>query len=645
MKSPQRRMACRKDLKAFCTAYFPKRFKLEFSSYHLQVIKRLEDMMVQGGGKLCLAMPRASGKTCLAEVSIIWALLYGYCRYIVVVGANKPAAEKIIGNIKKNLTENKILLSDFPESVYPFHKLGGSALQARGQRYLGELTRIEWKQNYVVFAQIPGSPASGAMIYSAGINGAIRGANITMPDGSVARPDMVLLDDPQTDEVARSKTQVDKRSETIDKTIEGLVGPGEEMALFMTCTVIQEGDLSSRYLDHKEYPHWRGLRFKMVEQMPTNMKLWEQYRDIRKNEDAVKATMFYKRHRAEMREGAVVAWEANYTSESLDALQHAMNIWADKPVTFASEYQNEPMRPDQGAMVVPARVIRRRLNGLDHQTLPLDAQTLTGFIDVHDDLLYYSVVAWSDNFTGYVIDYGTYPKQIRRVFSKGETGLITMSRSDQRKDGVIQAGLTALIKELMSTHWYVEGDTVRGSACGASENIAFSKLLIDTGYKPQIVENAIRLAVGRSTVVVPAKGKSIKAVNLPMKEWKRKSGEVHGNHWIESTPPGRARTITVDTNFWKCQVHDAFRLLPGTPGSLTLWGRDSETHRMFSEHMNAEVAKLVESGGNSLYEWQDTPNDNHFFDCIVGSMIAASRLGIKSAEEKIERPKRKRASL
>ena len=86
----------------------------------------------------------------------------------------------------------------------------------------------------------------------------------------------------------------------------------------------------------------------------------------------------------------------------------------------------------------------------------------------------------------------------------------------------------------------------------------------------------------------------------------------------------RARTITVDTNFWKCQVHDAFRLLPGNPGSLTLWGRDTEQHLMFSEHMNGEMEKLVESGSNTVYEWIDTPNDNHLFDCMVGSIVAAS---------------------
>jgi len=559
-------------------------------------------------------------------------LLYGHCRYIVIVGANDTAATKILKNIKLALTQNKTLQEDFPEAVYPFYKLNGSALLARGQQYLGELTAIEWKDKYVVFPTIAGSKSSGAMLYSVGIKGAIRGHKKTMPDGEEARPDVVVLDDPQTDADARSAKQVEKLEGIIDRSIEGLVGPAEELAMVMTCTVIEENDLASRYLDHKEKPLWRGLRFKMVEQMPERMDLWEKYRDLR-NEDAVKATMFYKRHRAEMREGAVVAWEANYKPDELDALQHAMNKWANNPIGFASEYQNEPMRPDQGEMVVPAKVIRTRLNGLDHQTLPLDAPTLTGFIDVHDDLLYYSVVAWSDDFTGYVVDYGTYPKQVRRHFAKGETGLITMSRGDQRKDGLIQAGLVTLIKDLLATRWEVEGDR------DFAEQVAFSKLLIDTGYKPQIVENAIRLAVGKTTVVMPAKGKSIRASNLPMSDWKQKAGERFGNHWMMSTPSGRMRTVTVDSNFWKCQVHDAFRMLPGNQGSLTLWGRDAEQHRMFSEHMNGEVAKLTESGGNAVYEWQDTPNDNHFFDCMVGAMVAASTCGIKSAEQKVVKTK------
>ena len=639
IKNPERRKACRNDLRAFCLEYFPKRFELEFSSNHLKIIERLEEMFCRdGNSKLSVAAPRGSGKTSLTETSLIWAFVYGHCRYIVVVAANNRLATGILNNIKRALTQNKALREDFPESVYPFYKLGGSALLARGQQYLGELTGIEWKSDSIVFATIPEAKSSGAILYSVGLKGAVRGNNRTMPDGeTIARPNLVVLDDPQTEAAARSPKQIDVLSGIIDRSMAGLVGPADEIKMILLCTVIEENDLSSRYLDHNQKPQWKGLRFKMVEQMPTNMKLWEQYRDLRR-EDAKKATQFYEKNLAAMREGAVVPWEENYTKKEVDALQHAMNIWADNETTFYNEYQNEPMRPDSGEMVVTAKVIRTRLNGLDHHTLPLDAPTLTGFIDVHDDLLYYAVVAWADDFTGYVVDYGTYPKQTRRVFKKGETGLKTMSRGDQRKDGLIQTGLVQLIKDLLATHWDVEGDR------DGAEHVTISKLLIDTGYKPQIVENAIRLAVGRSTVVVPAKGKSIRASMVPMCDWKQKSGERFGNHWIESTPSGRLRTITVDVNFWKCQVHDAFRMLPGNRGSLTLFGRDPEVHRMFSEHMNGEVAKLTESGGNTVYEWQDTPNDNHFFDCMVGNMVAASVLGIKSAEERVK-PKRNRSPV
>ena len=287
---------------------------------------------MQGGGKLSIAMPRGSGKTTIVEVCIIWALVYGHCRNIVVIGANNDAAKKIIKNIKTALSQNKALRDDFPEAIYPFYKLGGSANLARGQQYLGELTGIEWKPESVVFANIPGSKASGAIIYSVGIKGAIRGANKTMPDGSVARPDMVVLDDPQTGAAAKSKIQIGHLSEIIDKDVEGLKGPASELAMVMACTVIQEGDLASIYLDHNQKSQWRGLKFKMVETMPTNMKLWEKYRDLRRD-DPVKSKMFYKQNRTEMREGAVVAWEANHTEDEIDALQAAMNIWADTGTT------------------------------------------------------------------------------------------------------------------------------------------------------------------------------------------------------------------------------------------------------------------------------------------------------------------------
>jgi hypothetical protein len=637
IRNPQRRIKSRKNFRYFCEQYFKQKFVLSWSSYHLEVIKRIEEILIQGGGKMALAMPRGSGKTTLVITAAIWALLYGHCRFIVAIGANKSEARKILDSVKSALVENKALLEDFPEAIYPFRKLNGSALLARGQLYLGELTQIEWKPDTLVFPKIAGSLSSGAILACVGITGAIRGKSKDMPGGEVARPDVVVIDDPQTDSVAKSPDQVMKLESIINKTIEGLVGPAEELAMFMPCTVIQEGDLADRFLNHKLYPQWRGMRFKMIEAMPERMDLWEKYKELRK-EDTVSATIFYKKNRSEMKAGAVIAWEANYTGNELDALQHAMNKWADNFETFMSEYQNEPIRPDASAAVVPSKTIRSRLNGLSWQTLPLESNVLTGFIDVHDDLLYYAVTAWSDDFTGFVIDYGTYPKQNRRYFSKNETGLETLNKHGEgRKDGAIQAGLVTLINYLLHANYEVDGDS------DGAEHPAFNKLLIDTGYKPEIVENAIRLAVGRSSVVMPSKGKGIRSSQTPMSLYKQKTGERIGNHWLESTPLRRMRTVTIDTNFWKCQVHDGFSLQAGNSGGITLWGRDPEVHRMFSEHLNGEIPKLTKTGENEVNEWQSVPNrDNHFFDCMVGCMVAASVCGVKPEEEKLVTTKRRR---
>jgi hypothetical protein len=633
---------CRKDLKAFCESYFPKRFYLPFSANHMQVVKRLEEMILRKNGKLCLAMPRGYGKSALVEATVIWAFLYGYCRYIVVIAANGREAKKLITNIKLALTQNKALRDDFPESVYPFYKLGGSAALARGQRYLGELTGIEWKSDGVVFANIPGSPASGSMIVSVGIRGAIRGGNKTMPDGSLARPDIVVLDDPQTEKDAYSPVQVGKLTGIIDQGIEGLVGPAAHLAMMMTMTVIREGDLASVYLDRNQKPRWKGLKFKLIEQMPTRMDLWEQYRDIR-NEDDAKATEFYRKHRTEMQEGAVVPWKENFTDDELDALQFAMNKWSDNETMFFSEYQNEPLEKASETLIVPAKTIRTRLNGMERRMIPMDTQVITAFCDVHKDLIYYMVAAWSGDFTGYVLDYGVFPEQTRANFSRNDQSLMTLRRrfGEQRSDGAIAAGLEFLLHQLMQECYTMHEDSEK------QEINRIDKILIDSGYKPHVVESVIT-KIGSPVHVRPSLGIGVGAKQTPMQHWGQQSHHAHlplnagkgkscrvGHFWIEEKLQKRVyRTIKGDVNYWKSAVHDAFSLRSGERGAITFWGSNPEAHRMVSEHMVAESVVLVEANSRKVNEWSNPfTRDNHWFDCLVGCMIAASTCGIRTAEE------------
>jgi hypothetical protein len=300
-----------------------------------------------------------------------------------------------------------------------------------------------------------------------------------------------------------------------------------------------------------------------------------------------------------------------------------------------SEYQNQPVKPGEGTVIVDAETIRSRINGLSQFTVPMEASTLTGFIDVHDDLLYYAVIAWANDFTGYVVDYGTYPEQARRIFKKSDKDLYVMKKcignESLQTKAVIQKGIVTLLKDILSADYVMENDEK------GFEKVRFSKILIDSGYVPEVVETAIRLV--NSPIVFPSKGSGVKATNTPMRQWNQNKGRIFGNYWIEDRPQGRAfLTITFDTNYWKCRLHDSFSLGAGARGGLTLWGREPDEHRLISDQCNSEVAKFVEYGTNKLYEWQIIPgHDNHYFDCLVGCFAAASTCGIRLPDEESEK--------
>ncbi|VTR97041.1 Uncharacterized protein OS=Isosphaera pallida (strain ATCC 43644 / DSM 9630 / IS1B) GN=Isop_2452 PE=4 SV=1 [Gemmata massiliana] len=66
---PARREKGRKSLRAFLQLYFPRRFRLAFSSAHLIAIERMESCTDSGELFAC-AMPRGFGKTTMAECAV-----------------------------------------------------------------------------------------------------------------------------------------------------------------------------------------------------------------------------------------------------------------------------------------------------------------------------------------------------------------------------------------------------------------------------------------------------------------------------------------------------------------------------------------------------------------------------------------------
>ena len=116
-----------------------------------------------------------------------------------------------------------------------------------------------------------------------------------------------------------------------------------------------------------------------------------------------------------------------------------MNLRLQNEAAFFAEYQNEPL-PEKTADdgVVTSDQVTQKLNGLERGEIALECQHLTMFIDVQQAALSFAVCAWSEDFTGYVVDYGTYPDQHRVYLTLREiTNTLTAAAPGTGWEGTI----------------------------------------------------------------------------------------------------------------------------------------------------------------------------------------------------------------
>ena len=626
--NPERKKRCRTNFRMFCEEYFPETFSLEWSPDHLKAIHKIETAVLKGG-LFALAMPRGSGKSSLTEVAAIWAMLYGHREFIMLIGATESAALELLDSLMTEFEINEHLAADFPEVCYPIQQLDGIANRCAGQLYHGERTRITWTSNEIVLPTIKGSAASGIVVRVAGITGRIRGMKYKRPDGRSVRPSLVVIDDPQTSESAGSLEQTRKRIRVLAGDILGLAGPGQKISGIMPCTIIRPGDMADIILNRQTHPDWNGERTKMVYEFPKNMKLWEQYAEIRaealrEEGNFRRATEFYEAHRAEMDEGAKVSWEARYNHDEISALQHAMNLKFQDEVAFQAEYQNDPLPEDTGGEeILSIDAICAKINGLPHNKVPLACDRITLFIDVQKALLFYVVTAWAENFTGSVIDYGAWPDQHRREFSLADANPTIQSEFPRAGlEGGLYAALTALTDDLLGREWEREDGAV----------LKIERALIDAnwGQSTDLVYQFCRES-RFAGVVLPSHGRYVGASSKPMTEYRKQPGDRLGFNWMmPSVAKKRAvRHVIYDSNFWKSFVHARLAVAIGDKGSLTLFGRIPGVHQLLAEHLTAEYRVKTSGRGRTVDEWKLKPehHDNHWLDCLAGCAVCGSMLG------------------
>lgn len=631
--NPPRKADCARNFRLFCESYFPETYSLEWSPDHLKAIEKIETAVLSGG-LFALAMPRGSGKSTMTETAALWAMLYGHREFVTLIGATESAALEMLDSIKTELEVNEHLSEDFPEVCYPVAQLEGISNRCAGQLFHGERTRITWTSNEIVLPTIEGSKASGIIVRVAGITGRVRGMKYKRSDGRSVRPSLVIIDDPQTSESAGSLEQTRKRVRVLAGDILGLAGPGLKISGIMPCTIIRPGDMADIILNRNTHPDWNGEKTKMVYKFPTNMKLWDEYAELRAESlrtdgNFQKATEFYLANREAMDAGAEVSWEARFNHDEISALQHAMNLKFQDEAAFQAEYQNDPLPEDtQDDTLLSVDEICAKVNGLPRGRIPLACDKITMFIDIQKALLFFVVIAWSDDFTGAVIDYGAWPDQHRREFSLADANPTIQSMFPTAGfEGALYAALTSLTDDYLGREWTREDGAM----------LKIERALVDAnwGQSTDIVYQFCRQSA-HAGVILPSYGRYVGASSKPMTEYRKQPGDRLGFNWMMPNVAGKRaiRHVIYDSNYWKSFVHARLAVALADKGSLTLYGRIPGVHQLLAEHLTAEYRVKTQGRGRTVDEWKLKPqsHNNHWLDCCAGCAVCASMLGATMPE-------------
>jgi hypothetical protein len=633
VKNPRRRKAAEQSVKAWALTYLPNWFPLAVSPAHEDAAALLQSCTDEGGLG-CLAISRGFGKTTWTLAAVLRAVLSGRRKYVVMICATDKLAEKAVKKLKAELESNDRIDEDYPEATQAVRALKRITRRAAGQVWEdGTPTLIEWTAGGLTLptAKRGGlvAPSSGAIVHAVGITGAVRGLSATGPNGEIIRPDMVVLDDCQTRESAKSPTQTTDRESAVCDDVLGLAGPTTAIAAVQLLTPNYANDLAERFLDPQRHPEWQGRRTKMLAAMPAAMTLWEEYRDLRQEgqrqgDRGEAATEFYRQRRESMDAGAVVTWPERMKPGEVSGLQSAMNIWCDNPRGFRSEYQCEPESGSQGGTakeLAPADV-SRRLSGLDRLAVPRECSLVTaGFDAGRGSLHWYAVVAWTDAFGGSIIDYGWWPRQPLRFFEAQKAPRKLRAEYPGLTDAqLVYQGLADLTGDVM-------GRAYRNEAGG---ELQITRAAVDSGYESDAVYQFVR-ASPHVSVLTPSKGIPRSRTARGVSEWAPRPGERKGHFWrLTKAESGRGQMVQFDPDAWKTVVYERMTVPVGGRTALTVYGRTPGEHEMLAEHLAAEYAEPMPVRGTVFDKWYARPdrNDNHLFDCVVLAAVAAGLAGL-----------------
>jgi len=602
---------------------------------------------IQWGGDQAIAASRGEGKTTIFERLMLKYVISGAIGFAVLCAATGEHAAHSLEAIRDAITENDRLAEDYPEVCVPVRALENTPNRAHyqivtgkrhdnGKLYERHPSCFSWCGREIVFPDVPGSPSALAIIATRGLDAAVRGLK-----RKGRRPEVVGIDDPDTEESARSEDQAKKLEDRIDRALGGLGGQQRVVARVMLTTLQSRTAASFTFTDPKSKPTWKGRRFRYLLTPPDRVDLWDEYIALRRNalesfaagtgndEHARAANTFYLANRKTMDAGAELANPNRFDSSilpdgsaiELSSLQRYYNEIARLGAeAVATEYDNDPPEVEVGLeTAITAHRVQTRVSGHPRREIPPGCILLTQGIDARKIALHWVVRAWRPDGIGYTIDYG-----VEEVHG-------TTAGSDEGVDHALTRAIHSRMETLRNAPY----------APKTGPAMEITETLIDAGWRTDAIYRVCAELKATGFAIRPAMGfgKSNGVVKTRFTAPVRTTTDRKtGDGWFLSRKGKRVWLVCMDADRWKAWEHDRWLTPIGQPGAMQLWGDagpnpdrlsdDQKSHHSYARHIVSEVEVEEVVKGVIQRGWKTRRENNHWLDASYMADVAAAMHGI-----------------
>jgi hypothetical protein len=640
----RRRKRLEKDDAKWLRWYFGETFWYAFTPQQAEMIAAIRNAILFGVDQ-AIAASRGEGKTALFERLLLKYALSGAIGFALLCRATGPMAEDSLNEIKEAIEENDRLCADYPEVCVPVRALEGAPQRAQtqlvsgwrhdtGKRFSRAKSRFSWCGHQIIFPNVPGSPSARAVFATRGLDAEVRGLK-----KYGRRPDVIGVDDPDTEETIYSGEQAKKLERRIDRGLAASGGQQRQAARIMLTTLQRITCVSAKFTDRKEKPSWNGKRFRFLVKPSGHPELCQEYVALVQSDQqegdrySRRAHQFYLDHQAEIEAGAEIANPNRFNGEKLadgsrrevSALQHYLNEVARiGQEAVSTEYDNDP--PEEAQVqesgITPSRV-QCQVSGYQRRAIPPGCTVLTQGIDVNKRYCHWVVRAWRPEpagyATGFTVDYG-----ITEVYG-------TKKGSDEGLDEALVSALHVRREELVDHPYAFE----------SGELLEPQLHLVDSKWRKEAIFRFCdeagwgwypAVGYGRSTgCIAPNFREPVQSNQNKVMGWQAFSAPRVDGGWM----------VHIFADHYKAWEHDRWMSDPRRPGALLLFGEpgrgshrsemsdDERGHMAYAHHICAEIEVEEPIRGVMKRYWKPKSHNNHWLDASYRADCAAAMCGIR----------------